>query len=174
MLAHGSEHNPEEPAISASGAGFEEMEIVLLALDGAFGTGACVFVEIPECAIPGDESVEAIVLLGIGVEDTAVGGVRTALSEVGARSDVWRFLGGGQWATPLEAQAVRAEAPGLHGQASLADGDALLETEGTSVAQVVRVALVEGDDESHLPALGGQAKEAQGIVGGIQGGGLDR
>ena len=74
VLAHGGEHDPEEPAIAASGAGLKEMEIVLLAFDRAFGTGAGVFVEVPEVAISGDESVEAIFLLGIGVEDAAVGG----------------------------------------------------------------------------------------------------
>ncbi len=40
--------------------------------------------------------------------------------------------------------------------------------------KVILVTLVEGDDEGHVPTLGGQAEEAQGIVGGIQGSGLDR
>ena len=73
VLAHGSEDDTEEPAVAASGAGFEEMEIVLLTLDGAFGTGAGVFVKVPEVAISGNQGVEAIVLLGVGVDDAAVG-----------------------------------------------------------------------------------------------------
>ena len=36
------------------------------------------------------------------------------------------------------------------------------------------VALVERDDQSHAPALGGQAEIAHGIMGAIQGSGLDR
>lgn len=64
VLTHGGEHDAEEPAVAVSGAGFKEMEIVLLAFDGAFGTGAGVFVKVPEDAISGNESVEAIVCLG--------------------------------------------------------------------------------------------------------------
>jgi hypothetical protein len=64
VLTHGSEHDAEEPAVAASGVSLKEMEIVLFAFDGAFGTGAGVFVEVPEVAIPGDERVEAIVSLG--------------------------------------------------------------------------------------------------------------
>ena len=77
-----------------------------------------------------------------------------------ARGDVGSLLGSSQRATPLEAQAIGAEAPAFHGQASLAEGDALFESQGTSVAQVILVALVERDDEGHLPTLSGQAKEA--------------
>jgi len=36
------------------------------------------------------------------------------------------------------------------------------------------VALVERDDQGHAPTLGGQAEIAHGIMGGIQGSGLDR
>ena len=173
VLAHGSEHDTEEPAVAASGVGLEEMEVVLLTLDRAFGTGAGVFVKVPENAISGDESVEAIVLLGIGVEDATVGRVRTVLGEVRAGGDVRRLLGGGQGAAPFEAQAVGTEAPVLHGQASLADGDAFIESQGTGMAEVVLVALVEGYDEGHMPALSSQAKEPQGIMGRIQGNGLE-
>ncbi len=38
---------------------------------------------------------------------------------------------------------------------------------------IILVTLVEGDDEGHLPTMGSQAEEAQGIVGCIQGSGLD-
>jgi hypothetical protein len=54
VLTHGGEHGAEEPAVAASGAGLAEMEIVLLAFDGAFGTGAGIFVEVPEVTISGD------------------------------------------------------------------------------------------------------------------------
>ena len=173
VLTHGGEHDAEEPAVAASGAGLKEMEIVLLAFDGAFGTGAGVFVEVPEVAISGDESVEAIVLLGIGVEDAAVGRVRTVLGEVRTSGDVRGFLGGGQGAAPFETQAVWAEAPVLHGQAGLADGDSFFEPQGTGIAQVALVAFVEGYDEGHMPALSSQAEEPQGIVGRIEGSGME-
>jgi hypothetical protein len=35
------------------------------------------------------------------------------------------------------------------------------------------IALIERDDKSHVPTLGGQTEEAQGIVSGVQGGSLD-
>ncbi len=111
----------------------------------------------------GDESMEAIVLLGIGVEDAAVGRVRTVLGEVRTRGDVRGFLGGGQGAAPFETQAVGAEAPALHGQAGRADGDTFFEPQGTGIGQVGLVAFVEGYNKGHMPALSSQAKEPQGI-----------
>ena len=73
VLAHGGEHDAKEPTVAAGGASFAEMEVILLALDRAFGTGAGVFVEVPENAISGNQGVKAIVLLGVGVDDTTVG-----------------------------------------------------------------------------------------------------
>ena len=173
VLTASGQDQAKEPALPTSGLGLKQEKVILFTFDGAFGTGAGVFVEVPEVAISGDESVAAIVLLGIGVEDAAIGRVRTVLCEVRTRGDVRGFLGGGQGAAPFEAQAVGAEAPALHGQASLADGDASFEPQGTGVAQVVLVALVEGYDEGHMPALSSQAKEPQRIVGRIQGSGLE-
>jgi hypothetical protein len=172
VLTHSREHDAEEPAVAASGVSLKEMEIVLLAFDGAFGTGAGVFVEVPEVAVSGDERVEAIVLLGVGVDDAAVGRARTVRGEVRTGGEVWSLLGSGQGAAPFEAQAVGTEAPMLHGQANLADGDTFFQPQGTGVAQVILVALVERNDEGHVPALSGQTKETQGIVGRIQRSGL--
>jgi hypothetical protein len=39
--------------------------------------------------------------------------------------------------------------------------------------EVSLVALVDGDDEGHVPPVGSQAEEAQSVVGLVQGGGLD-
>ena len=73
MLAHGSEHQAEEPAVAASGASLKQVEVILLPLDGALGAGAGIFVALPKVTIPWDEGMESVVLLGIGVEDPAVG-----------------------------------------------------------------------------------------------------
>jgi hypothetical protein len=68
------------------------MEVVLFAFDGAFGTGAGVFVEVPEVATSGDEGVEAIVHLGVGVDDAAIGRVRAVGGEVGQEVRTGVFL----------------------------------------------------------------------------------
>jgi hypothetical protein len=73
VLAHGSQHEAEEPAVTASGAGLEQAEVILFAFDGALGTGAGILVALPEVTIPGDEGMESVVLLGIGVDDPPVG-----------------------------------------------------------------------------------------------------
>ena len=73
MLAHGGQHEPEEPAVTASGAGLKQEEVILLALDRAFGAGAGILVALPKVTIPGDEGMESVILLGIGVDDPAVG-----------------------------------------------------------------------------------------------------
>jgi hypothetical protein len=51
----------------------EEVEVVLFAFDGAFGTGASIPVTLPEVTVSGDESMEAVVVLGIGIDDPTVG-----------------------------------------------------------------------------------------------------
>lgn len=38
---------------------------------------------------------------------------------------------------------------------------------------MILVTLIEGGDKGHLPTMGSQAEEAQGIVGRVQGSGLD-
>ncbi len=73
VLAHSGQDDAKEPAVTASGARLEEEEVVLLALDRAFGTRACILVALPVCASSGDEGMQAIVLLGIGVDDTTIG-----------------------------------------------------------------------------------------------------
>ena len=40
---------------------------------GALGAGAGILVALPEGAIPGDEGMQAVVFLGIGVDDAAIG-----------------------------------------------------------------------------------------------------
>ena len=72
MLTHSGESQAEEPAVAARGTSLEQMKVVLFALDRAFGAGAHVLVALPESAFPGDESMESIVLLGIGVDDAAI------------------------------------------------------------------------------------------------------
>ena len=73
VLAHSSQHDAEEPSVTAGGTRLEEREVVLFALDGTFGAGACILVGLPERAISGDEGVQAVVLVGIGVDDAAIG-----------------------------------------------------------------------------------------------------
>lgn len=72
VLAHGGQHEPEEPTVTPGGAGLKQMEIVLLALDRAFGAGAGILMALPKVTIPGDEGMESVVLLRIGVDDSAV------------------------------------------------------------------------------------------------------
>ena len=73
MLTHSGQHDPEKPPIPTGGADLEQAEVVLLALDGTLGTGAALSVEVPKVGIPGDEGVQAVVALGIGVDNAAVG-----------------------------------------------------------------------------------------------------
>jgi hypothetical protein len=73
VLAHGSQQDAEEPAIATGSAGLKQAEVNLLAFDGALGTGAAFGVTLPEVTISGDESMQAIVLLRIGVDNPAVG-----------------------------------------------------------------------------------------------------
>ena len=72
MLAHSSEHDAKEPAVTSSGTCLEEEEVSFFALDRAFSTGTSILVALPERAISGDEGVQAVVLLGIGIDDAAV------------------------------------------------------------------------------------------------------
>ena len=73
MLAHSSQHDAEEPTVTTSGACLEEEEVVLFAFDRAFGAGAHILVTLPEVAFSGDEGMQSIVLLGIGVDDPTIG-----------------------------------------------------------------------------------------------------
>ena len=73
VLAHGSQHDAEEPTVTASSARLEEEEVVLFALDRAFGAGTHILVTLPEIAFSGDEGMQSIVLLGIGIDDPTIG-----------------------------------------------------------------------------------------------------
>ena len=73
VLAQSSQYKPEEPAVTASGAGLEKQKVVLFALDRAFGAGAGIEVCLPEVAFSRNEGVQPIVLLGIGVDHAAIG-----------------------------------------------------------------------------------------------------
>ena len=73
VLTHSGQDQPEEPAFAASGARLKQAKVKLLALDGTLGAGATVFVELPQVTIPGDEGMQAVVFLGIGVDDAAIG-----------------------------------------------------------------------------------------------------
>ena len=72
VLAHSGEHHAEEPAVAASGASLEQGTVELLALDGTLGTGTTLCVTLPEIAVPGDQGMQAIVLLRIGIDDAAI------------------------------------------------------------------------------------------------------
>jgi len=73
VLAHSGQEDTKEPAVAASGACLEKQKVILFAFDRAFGARACILVYLPESAVSGDEGVQAIVLLGISIDDTAVG-----------------------------------------------------------------------------------------------------
>lgn len=73
MLSHGRQNDPEEPTVSASGLGLEQVKIVLFTFDRAFSTGAGIAVTLPEIAVSGDQGMEAVVVLGIGIDDPTVG-----------------------------------------------------------------------------------------------------
>ncbi len=95
VLAHCGEHHAEEPAVAAGGVRLQEVEVVLLAFDRAFGAGAGVLMALPEVAVSGDQGMEAIVLLGVGVDDATVGGIGATVGEVRARGEGRGFLGSG-------------------------------------------------------------------------------
>jgi hypothetical protein len=59
VLAHGGQHDAEEPSVTAHGARLEEIEVILFPLDGTLGTGTGIFVALPEGAISGDEGVHS-------------------------------------------------------------------------------------------------------------------
>jgi len=64
VLAHGSQYDAEEPAsgwkaVSASGERLEQVEVVILSLDGALRAGTGIFAALPKVTIPGDKSMQA-------------------------------------------------------------------------------------------------------------------
>ena len=73
VLAHCGQDDTKEPAVATSSARLKQKKVILFAFDRAFGARACILVYLPEGAVSGDESVQAIVLLGIGIDDAAVG-----------------------------------------------------------------------------------------------------
>jgi hypothetical protein len=152
----------------------QESEVILLALDGAFGTRARILVRVPKVTVSRDESVKTIVLLWIGVDDATVRRIGAVVGKVGARRNRRRFSGSSQRATPLDTQAIIAEASAFHRKTSSADGNIIFESQRASISEIVLVALIERDDEGHTPTGSGQAEVANGIVSSIQGSGLDR
>lgn len=129
---------------------------------------------LPQVAIPRDERVQAIVLLWIGVDDTSVGRIGTAVGKVGARGERWAFLGSSQGTAPLDAHAIGAEASLFHREISGTEGEIIFESQRASISQVVLVAFIERDDEGHLPTGRSHTEVPDGIVSGIQGSDLDR
>jgi hypothetical protein len=174
MLTHSSEHQAKEPTVATSGACLQEREIKLLALDGALGTRASVLMRLPKVAISRDEGVKAIVFLRVGVDDASVGRIGTAVGKEWARGEGRGFLGSGQGAAPLDAQAIIAEASVFHWKTSNTDGNVIFKSQRAGISQIVLVALIEGDDEGHAPTSRGETEVSNGIVGGIQGGSPDR
>lgn len=129
---------------------------------------------LPKVTVSGDERVKAIVLLWVGVDDAPVRRIGTIVGKVGARGKRRGFLGSGQGATPLDAQAIIAEASSFHWETGEAYGDIIFETQRASISQVVLVAFIEWDDESHPPAGSSHTEVPDSIVSGIQGSNLDR
>jgi hypothetical protein len=123
----------------------QESEVILLALDGAFGTRARVLVRVPKVTVSRDERVKAIVFLWIGVDDAPVRRIRTAVGKVGTRGERRSFLGSGQGAAPLDAQAIGAEAGSFHWETGGTYGDIIFETQRASISQVVLVTFIEVD-----------------------------
>ncbi len=93
MLTHSSQHQAKEPTATTSGASLQETEVILLALDGALGARAGVFMRLPKVAISRNECVQAIVLLRIGVDDAAIGRIGAAIGKMGARGNRRGFPG---------------------------------------------------------------------------------
>ena len=174
MLTHSSQHQAKEPPVTASGAGLQESEVTLLALDGALSTRAGVLMRLPKVTISRDEGVQAIVLLRVGVDDAAIRRIGAAVGKKGTRGKRRGFPGSSQRTAPLDAQAIIAEASLFHRETSGTDRDVFFKSQGASISQVALVALIEGDDEGHTPTGSGQTEVANGIVGSIQGSSLDR
>ena len=174
VLTAGGQSETEEPAVAARGASQKQVEVVLFAFDGTFSTGASVSVKLPKDTVSRDGGVQAIIVFGIGIDDAAIGRGRAVVGKVWTGVQVRRFFGGGEGATPFDAQAVVAEASEFHGAVGDTDGDALLESQRAGVVQMALVTLVEWNDQRHVPALGSQAEIADDIVGRIQRGSLER
>lgn len=173
VLAHRGQHDAEKPTVPTSSFGVEQVKVILFAFDGAFGTRAGIAVTLPEVRVSGDEGVEAVVLFGVGIDDPTVGRAGAAVIEKGAVSERIAFPGGSQRAAPLDAHAVRAEAPAEHRFISGTEGSSIFKTQGAGIFEVVFVAFIEGDNQSHVPLFSGQAIESQGIVGFIERSGLE-
>ena len=54
----------------------KQRKVELLTLDGTLSARALVLMAIPKVTIPGNEGVQAVVLLRIGVDDATIGGRR--------------------------------------------------------------------------------------------------
>ena len=129
---------------------------------------------LPEVTLSGNASVQAIVALGVGVDDSTIGRARATIAKKWTSGDLWSPGRSRQGASPLDAQTVIAEAGMFHGHASRTDRNAIIETQRAGKLKMALVTLVEWYDEGHVPALGGETKIANGIMSGIQGSGLDR
>lgn len=114
MLTHSSQHQAEEPTITASGTGLQKSKVILLSFDGTLGTGTCVQMRLPKITVSWDERVKAIVLLWVGVDDATVRRIGAVVGKVGARGNGRRFPGSSQRATPLDAQAIITKASAFH------------------------------------------------------------
>ena len=106
----------------------KQAKVEFFALDRTLGARALVLMAVPEVTIPGNESVQAEVLLGIGVDDAAIGRSGAIPAKVRAGRKLRGSFGSRQRTTPLDAQAVRAEAVVPHRQFGRADGDAIDQT----------------------------------------------
>ena len=117
--------------------------------------------------------MQAVILLRVGVDNASIRRARAAVGKVWTGGQVGRLLGNSQGTARLDAQAVRTKAAAFHRFFGRTDGHAVIEPQRASIAQVTFVTFIEGNDERHMPALGSQAEQADGIVGSIKGSGED-
>ena len=57
VLRESRESEAKEPAVTASSASLEKVKVKFFAFDGAFGTGTCVGMKLPEGRVSGNASV---------------------------------------------------------------------------------------------------------------------
>ena len=72
VLTASGQDQAKEPTLPTSGFGLKQEVVILLAFDGAFGTGTSVAMGLEEVTVSGDKGMETIVLFGIGVNDATI------------------------------------------------------------------------------------------------------
>ena len=117
--------------------------------------------------------METIVLFGISVDEPPISRTGAGVPEMRTTLRGWVLFRSGQGTAPFDPAAVRTKASSAHRLVSQADGHPLFKAQRTSIAQIALIALVEGDDQSHLPAFITEAIKSQRIVSLVKGSGLE-